>query len=86
MLKYHKIWVGDKRAPKDDTYYWADTVNKAKNCIIYNEEHGITIDEINISVHSVDKAREADGGKISDFENWLKETGRKYNILHHIIT
>ena len=86
MLTYHKIWVGDKRAPEDDTYYWADTVNKAKNCIIYNEENGISIDEINISVNGIEKAREADGGKIKDFEKWLKETNRKYKILYHIIT
>ena len=34
MLTYNKIWVGDTRAPKDTSYYWADTVNKSKNCII----------------------------------------------------
>ena len=86
MLTYHKIWVGDKVAPKDDTYYWADTVNKAKNCIIYNEENNISIDEINISVNEVEKAREADGGKLSDFENWLKNTGRNYKIVYHMTT
>ncbi len=86
MLKYHKIWVGDKLAPKDDTYYWADTVNKAKNCIIYNEENNISIDEINISVNEVEKAREADGGSIKDFEKWLQDTKRNYTTLHHVKT
>ena len=86
MLTYHKIWVGDKRAPKDTSYYWADTVNKAKNCIIYNEEHGISINEINISVNDIEKARQADGGNIRDFERWLQETNRNYKILKHIIT
>ena len=86
MITYNKIWVGDTRAPKDTSYYWADTVNKAKNCIIYNEEHGISINEINISVNDIEKARQADGGNINDFKKWLKETNRKYKIMHHIIT
>ena len=81
MITYNKIWVGDTRAPKDTSYYWADTVNKAKNCIIYNEEH-----EIPISVNEIEKARQADGGKIKDFERWLKETNRNYKIRKHIIT
>lgn len=84
MLIYNKIWVGDIRAPKDTSYYWADTVNKAKNCIIYNEEHGIPIDEINISVNDIEKARQADGGNINDFKKWLKETNRKYKIVNQI--
>ena len=86
MITYNKIWVGDTRAPKDTSYYWADTVNKAKNCIIYNEEHGIPIYEINISVNDIEKARQADGGNINDFKKWLKKTNRKYKIMHHIIT
>ena len=86
MLTYNKIWVGDTRAPKDTSYYWADTVNKAKNCIIYNEEHGIPINEINISVNDIEKARQADGGNINDFKKWLKETNRKYEIMYHTIT
>lgn len=86
MITCNKIWVGDTRAPKDTSYYWADTVNKAKNCIIYNEEHGIPIDEINISVNEIEKARQADGGKINDLIRWLKETNRKYKVLRHIIT
>jgi hypothetical protein len=86
MLTYHKIWVGDKLAPKDDTYYWADTVNKAKNCIIYNEENNISIDEVNISMNDIGKSRQADGGSINDFEKWLKDTKRNYTILQHAAT
>lgn len=86
MLKYNKIWVGDTRAPKDKSYYWADTINKAKNCIIYNEENGIPIYEINLSMNGIEKSRRADGGNIENLEKWLKETNRKYKIMHHIIS
>lgn len=86
MIIYNKIWVGDTRPPKDTSYYWADTVNKAKNCIIYNEEYGIAIEEINISVNGIEKARQADGGNVNDFTKWLKKTNRQYKIINHIIT
>ena len=86
MKTYTKIWVGDKCPSKDDTYYWADTVNKAKNFIVWNEKNGIPIEEINISDNGIDKPREADGGTIKNFEKWLKDTNRQYKIMHHRIS
>ncbi len=82
MIEYEKIWLSDKkRAP--DGYYHADTVNKAKNCIIYNERHGIAVNEINVSKEEIGYSRTADGGTISNFLKWLKDTNRNYTIQYH---
>ena len=76
-----KIWLDDVRpAPKG--YYWVDTVNKAKNCIIYQEEHGIEIELLDLD-HDLGYEREADGGNGIKLLDWMEETGRNYPIRIH---
>lgn len=82
-MYYQKLWVGDKCPPPDQSYYWADTVNKAKNFIYYNEQAGILILEISISINDVEYARQADGGTIEDFVSWLVSTHRNYPIFRY---
>ena len=81
-MYYTKLWVGDHCPPPDNTYYWADTVNKAKNFIIYNEQANIPIVEISVSIDDVEYARQADGGNIPDFVSWL-HSNRAYPIVRY---
>ena len=80
-MHYTKIWVSDSIAPPNETYYRADTINKAKNCILYNEENHIPIEEIAVSLMDIGYARQADGGNIPNFLSWLYTTGRNYKIV-----
>ena len=76
-----KIWVDDIR-PAPEGYYWADTVNKAKNCIIYNEQHGEEIEILDLD-HDLGYERQADGGDVIKLLDWLEETNRNYPIRIH---
>ena len=76
-----KLWVDDVR-PAPEGYMWLDTVNKVKNCIVWQEEHsGESIDLIDIDhdagVYAVD------GGDYIKLLDWLEETGRNYPIRIH---
>lgn len=81
-MNFTKLWI-DSYLIAPEKYYHADTINKAKNFVIYNEENNISINEINISSSEIEYSRQADGGNISDFLSWIKETDRKYNIVFH---
>ena len=76
-----KIWVDDVR-PAPEGYYWADTVNKVKNCIVYQEEHNIPIEILDLD-HDLGYERQADGGDVIKLLDWLEETGRSYPIRIH---
>ena len=75
-----KLWVDDVR-PAPEGYLWLDTVNKVKNCIIWEEEHGTTIELLDLDhdagVYAVD------GGDYIKILDWLEETGRSYPIHIH---
>ena len=76
-----KLWVDDVR-PAPDGYLWLNTVNKVKNCIVWQEEHnGEPIELIDIDhdagVYAVD------GGDYIKLLDWLEETGRNYPIRIH---
>lgn len=74
-LVWTKIWVGMGAAP--DGFYKANTINKAKNCIIFQENNDIVVDEI--KVNYIGQAEQADGGDVVDFFHWLRISKRNYN-------
>lgn len=81
MIIYTKVWLDDERkAPAG--YYWADTVNKVKNYIVYMEEHGKTIELLDLD-HDLGYERSCDGGDGIKLLDWLEETGRNYPIRLH---
>jgi hypothetical protein len=75
------IWLDDVR-PAPEGYYWADTVNKAKNAIIYFEEHGGFVELLDLD-HDLGYERSFDGGDGIRLLDWLEETGRNYPIRLH---
>ena len=76
-----KLWLDDVR-PAPEGYYWVDTVNKAKNCIIYQEEHNVSVEILDLD-HDLGYERQADGGDAIKLLDWLEETGRDYPIHIH---
>ena len=76
-----KIWLDDVR-PAPEGYYWADTVNKVKNCIVWHEKLGESIELLDLD-HDLGHARQADGGDGIKLLDWLEETGRNYPIRIH---
>ena len=75
-----KIWVDDVR-PAPEGYLWLNTVNKVKNCIVWEEQQGTEIEIIDIDhdagVYAVD------GDDYIKLLDWLEETGRNYPIHIH---
>lgn len=81
-MHFHKLWIDSYTiAPKE--YYRADTINKAKNFIIYNELNNIAIVEISVASFEIEYNRQADGGTIAEFLQWLENTQRQYNVKFH---
>jgi hypothetical protein len=76
-----KIWLDDERKAPEG-YYWADTVNKVKNCICYLEDTGEPIELLDLD-HDLGWARSYDGGDGIKLLDWLEETGRNYPIRIH---
>ena len=76
-----KIWLDDLR-PAPEGYIWLDTVNKAKNCIVWCEQHGELIELLDLD-HDLGYERQADGGDAVRLLDWLEETGRNYPIRIH---
>lgn len=80
-----KLWLDDVRpAPESfiSCWEWVDTVNKAKNCIVWYEEHGHPIELLDLD-HDLGYERQADGGDAIRLLDWLEETGRNYPIRIH---
>lgn len=79
-----KLWLDDVRpAPESliPCWEWVDTVNKAKNCIVWHEEHGHPVKLLDLDHDLGDYAKDGgDGVKLLD---WLEETGRNYPIRIH---
>lgn len=76
-----KLWVDSVRPAPEGCYLWLNTVNKVKNCIIWEEEHGTQIELIDIG-HDAD-VYAVDGGHYIKLLEWLEETGRNYPIHIH---
>ena len=76
-----KLWIDDVR-PAPDGYIWLDTVNKVKNCIVWHEKIGESIELLDLD-HDLGYARQADGGDGIKLLDWLEETGRNYPIRIH---
>ena len=70
--------------PAPEGYLWLDTVNKVKNCIICEEEHGTQIELLDLD-HDLGYERQVDGGDVIKLLDWLEETGRNYPIHIHSI-
>ena len=68
--------------PAPEGYIWLDTVNKAKNCIIWHEQHDDVIEILDLD-HDLGYERQADGGDVIKLLDWLEETGRNYPIRIH---
>ena len=79
-----KIWIDDMRAPPnyhhDSNWYWAISVNQAKNAIEYFEEW-FRVELIDIDHDAGDYVN--DGGDYIKVLDWLEETGRNYPIHIH---
>lgn len=76
-----KLWLDDVR-PAPDGYIWLDTVNKVKNCIVWHEKLGESIELLDLD-HDLGYSRQADGGDGIKLLDWLEETGRNYPIRIH---
>ena len=87
-----KLWIDDVR-PAPDKYIWVKSVDEAKECIEFLEEHLTMVSEelrpfsnnrieiIDIDHDAGDYARF--GGDYIKLLNWLEETGRNYPIHIH---
>ncbi len=83
-----KLWIDDVR-PAPAGFFWARTVNRAKEIIIDNEEllkvnlgkPTYRIELIDIDHDAGDYAK--DGGDYIKLLDWLEETGRNYPIRIH---
>ena len=75
------LWVDDIRNKPNNDYIWVDTVNKAKNMIMYFEDCGNPFRLIDLDHDAGDYA--ADGGHYIKLLDWLEETDRDYPIRIH---
>lgn len=75
-----KLWI-DYVRPAPEGYLWLNTVNKVKNCIIWEEQAGTKIELIDMDHDAGDFA--SDGGDYIKLLDWLEETGRNYPIHIH---
>ena len=78
---YKQLWLDDVR-PAPEGFVWVDTVNKAKNCIVYHEQCGQPLTLLDLD-HDLGYERQADGGDAIKLLDWLEETGRIYPIRIH---
>ena len=80
-----KLWVDDLRQPSSwecstDVWYWALSVNQAKNAIEYFEKW-FCVELIDLDHDAGDYA--IYGGDYIKLLDWLEETGRNYPIRIH---
>jgi hypothetical protein len=83
-----KLWVDDVR-PAPAGFFWARTVNRAKEIIIDNEElFKVNLGKPTYRIEVIDIDHDAgdyasDGGDYIKLLDWLEETGRNYPIHIH---
>ena len=70
-----KLWIDDVR-PAPTGYFWAKSVNVAKEYILCND-----IEILDMDHDAGDYAN--DGGDYIKLLDWLEETGRNYPIRIH---
>ena len=77
-----KLWVDDIRVVPDRfEYFWATSVEQAKQIIIDEEKVGTPIELIDLD-HDADDYKIC-GGDYIEILNWLEETRRNYPIRIH---
>ena len=77
-----KLWVDDVRVVPDRfEYFWATSVEQAKQIIIDEEKVGTPIELIDLDHDAGDY--EICGGDYIRILDWLEETGRNYPIRIH---
>lgn len=82
-----KLWIDDVRQPPESfipSYIWVQSVNEAKNVIIFAE----TCSPLAPAYELIDIDHDAgdfawDGGDYIKLLDWLEETGRNYPIRIH---
>lgn len=77
-----KLWVDDVRVVPDRfEYFWATSVEQAKQIIIDEEKVGTPIELIHLDHDAGDY--EICGGDYIKILDWLEATGRNYPIAIH---
>ena len=77
-----KLWVDDIRpCPDRFEYFWATTVNQAKQIILDEEQVGDPLELLDLDYDAEDY--EFGGGNYIEVLRWLEETGRNYPIRIH---
>lgn len=86
---FMKLWIDDTR-PAPEGYVWVHSVDEAKwiishySCVIYFNDSGIRVDEIEIIDIDHDAGIYAQfGGDYICLLDWLEKTGRNYPIRIH---
>lgn len=74
-LVHKQIWL-------DKSHSCTDTVNKIKNCILFQLANDIDIEFISIG-DEIDCVKQADGGNINDFLVWFKNAGMDIPLRIH---
>lgn len=77
-----KLWVDDIRpCPDRFEYFWATTVNQAKQIILDEEQVGNPLELLDLDYDAETYA--FGGGDYIEILNWLEATGRRYPIRIH---
>lgn len=77
-----KLWVDDTRpCPDRFEYFWATTVNQAKQIILDEEQVDDPLELLDLDHDAGDY--EFGGGDYIRLLDWLEETGRNYPIRIH---
>lgn len=77
-----KLWVDDIRpCPDRFEYFWATTVNQAKQIILDEEQVDNPLELLDLDYDAEDY--EFGGGNYIEVLRWLEETGRNYPIRIH---
>lgn len=77
-----KLWVDDIRpCPDRFEYFWATTVNQAKQIILDEEQVDNPLELLDLDYDAEDY--EFGGGNYIEVLHWLEKTGRNYPIRIH---
>ena len=79
-LLVRKIWLGSDAATAPAGYYRTDTVNKAKNAILYMKSINFEIEHIVIS-KEIEASHQADGGSLEKFKDWYRYNDIKIPVF-----
>lgn len=77
-LVVKRLWLGSNAAPGG--FYHADTVNKAKNAVLFMKSIGCPMEIIAVG-DELNDANKADGGSTSAFINWCDENSVNVKVV-----